>query len=607
MASTVPIPTPAAWAQADLDRALSAHLASPPSPSSPRPESLTLDREAHVAFARKALGPLPSGYSSLGASRPWLLHWATHSLALLGAPLAEDPREASSLRGAIIRFLKACQCRETGGFGGGPGQGPHLATTYAAAATLVTLGGEGALGACDRGKLASFLASCVVRERRGGGEREPAGYGFRVCPGGEADVRGCYCALATSALLCLPPPADPESLAEAAGLSGYLADCQTVEGGLGGFPGGPEAHGGYAFCGAAAVALAAAARRSGGRGGESGSGGGGGGSGSGSGSSGGAEGEEERRNRRHNLLSSPPSSPLDQRALVLWASRCQSATCGGFAGRTNKLVDGCYSWWQGALFGMLASGRGAAGVSSSAAAAAFSSSSPSSPPPPPSFPPFDASGLTALPGLPPLPEGVFKAPTATERIEDELRRGGGLGDGWGASRVAAAALEEARAASRVRGLLSPPSGLPVSSPSSSGTETETETVTETKSALLYDPVGLQMWVLAYCQGPSTELPSAGDDDDGGENGRGRRRRRFRGGGLRDKPGKSPDHYHTCYCLSGLSAAQEAASGEEAAFVVGGEGNRLERTHFLLNVVAAKVSEAAAFFSRKDAASSFSSG
>ncbi|OMO69738.1 Prenyltransferase/squalene oxidase [Corchorus olitorius] len=25
-----------------------------------------------------------------------------------------------------------------------------------------------------------------------------------------------------------------------------------------------------------------------------------------------------------------------------------------------------------------------------------------------------------------------------------------------------------------------------------------------------------------------------------------------GGGLRDKPGKSRDHYHTCYCLSGLS-------------------------------------------------------
>jgi protein farnesyltransferase subunit beta len=27
------------------------------------------------------------------------------------------------------------------------------------------------------------------------------------------------------------------------------------------------------------------------------------------------------------------------------------------------------------------------------------------------------------------------------------------------------------------------------------------------------------------------------------------------GGLRDKPSKSPDFYHTCYCLSGLSISQ----------------------------------------------------
>lgn len=31
------------------------------------------------------------------------------------------------------------------------------------------------------------------------------------------------------------------------------------------------------------------------------------------------------------------------------------------------------------------------------------------------------------------------------------------------------------------------------------------------------------------------------------------------GGLRDKPGKSVDYYHTCYCLSGLSTAQHASN------------------------------------------------
>ncbi|KAE8668707.1 Prenyltransferase family protein isoform 2 [Hibiscus syriacus] len=34
------------------------------------------------------------------------------------------------------------------------------------------------------------------------------------------------------------------------------------------------------------------------------------------------------------------------------------------------------------------------------------------------------------------------------------------------------------------------------------------------------------------------------------------------GGLRDKPGKSRDHYHTCYCLSGLSVCQRSWSESE---------------------------------------------
>lgn len=46
---------------------------------------------------------------------------------------------------------------------------------------------------------------------------------------------------------------------------------------------------------------------------------------------------------------------------------------------------------------------------------------------------------------------------------------------------------------------------------------------------LYNSRALQCWVLRACQ----QLK----------------------GGLRDKPGKPPDYYHTCYCLSGLSSAQ----------------------------------------------------
>lgn len=57
---------------------------------------------------------------------------------------------------------------------------------------------------------------------------------------------------------------------------------------------------------------------------------------------------------------------------------------------------------------------------------------------------------------------------------------------------------------------------------------------------LYNARALQCWVLRACQ----QLK----------------------GGLRDKPGKPPDYYHSCYCLSGLSSAQHlpGAIAAEAA-------------------------------------------
>merc|ERR1719239_881464 len=39
--------------------------------------------------------------------------------------------------------------------------------------------------------------------------------------------------------------------------------------------------------------------------------------------------------------------------LALWAANRQMRLEGGFQGRTNKLVDGCYSFWQGGIFPLL--------------------------------------------------------------------------------------------------------------------------------------------------------------------------------------------------------------------------------------------------------------
>ena len=110
---------------------------------------------------------------------------------------------------------------------------------------------------------------------------------------------------------------------------------------------------------------------------------------------------------------------------------------------------------------------------------------------------------------------------------------------------------------------------------------------------LFNTRALQLWVLRGCQ----QLK----------------------GGLRDKPGKSADYYHTCYCLSGLSAAQHIMGafvlGQQDSAAVGSAGqggqgsggssrkgvfaqlggNRLAAADPLLNVVVDKVQAAKVFY------------
>ena len=81
----------------------------------------------------------------------------------------------------------------------------------------------------------------------------------------------------------------------------WVLSCQTYEGGFGGVPGG-EAHGGYTFCAVAALVLLGAIDK------------------------------------------------CNMKSLLRWLVNKQQSLEGGFAGRTNKLVDGCYSFWQGGAF-----------------------------------------------------------------------------------------------------------------------------------------------------------------------------------------------------------------------------------------------------------------
>jgi len=248
-------------------------------------EDVPFSRAEHAAYLRAGLGSLSSGYVSLDASRPWLTYWISHSLELLGPPYAIEDEAADE----VVSFLQRCQVSTTGGFAGGPhpGQIAHLAPTYAAINTLVTLGTPSALAAVDRTSLHAFLRRM----------KQPDG-SFSMHDDGECDVRGVYTALAVASITNL---LDDELRA---GAAEWVASCQTFEGGIGATPG-EEAHGGYTFCGLAALVLLG----------------------------------------QVGMLRVPP--------LTRWLVDRQMGVHGGFQGRTNKLVDGCYSFWQGGAFPLL--------------------------------------------------------------------------------------------------------------------------------------------------------------------------------------------------------------------------------------------------------------
>ncbi|KAL3875015.1 hypothetical protein ACJMK2_037957 [Sinanodonta woodiana] len=223
--------------------------------------------------------------------------------------------------------------------------------------------------------------------------RTPEG-AFKMHDGGEVDnqvrIVLSYCAASVARLTNIITPALFDGTPE------WIVMCQSYEGGFGGCPG-MEAHGGYSFCGLAALILL-----------------------------------------EHAKL-------CNIQALQRWTVNKQMSYEGGFQGRSNKLVDGCYSFWQGGAFPLI-------------------------------------------------------------------------------HMVLAMELDKALSAER----------------------------------WMFNQEALQEYILICCQAPD--------------------------GGLLDKPGKSRDFYHTCYCLSGLSVAQHFAGGKiGGTFVVGHQKNLLKPIHPVFNI------------------------
>lgn len=238
-------------------------------------KSRSLHKASHSDYLQYAINHgLSKWFVALDASKPWLVYWILHSWDLLNQTIE------SQLAKNALNTILSTQCKE-GGFSGGQGQLPHLATSYAAVNAIAILGNPEAFQGIDTANMYKFLMRM----------KQPDG-SFRMHDGGEVDIRGTYCALNIAVLLNITTPELLENAAE------FIVLCQTFEGGLGPLPG-VEAHGGYTFCGLAAMALI---------------------------------------NKLHML---------DLGSLTQWVVSRQMEIEGGFQGRTNKLVDGCYSFWQG--------------------------------------------------------------------------------------------------------------------------------------------------------------------------------------------------------------------------------------------------------------------
>lgn len=280
-----------------------------------------LQREQHATFLKKVLGDYPAQFAAMDAARPWILYWGLQSMTALGLDIhpyqkkCVDPRllplmlleDLNRIRLTYYRVAHTFSLIQhpTGGYGGGYGQLPHLACTYAGILSLAMAGGTVTYESINRKTMWHFL-----------GRMKQADGGFTMCEGGEEDIRGAFCALVVLSLLNLPLDLPPDAPTRqngftsfTDGLGAWITTCQSWDGGISAAPGN-EAHGAYAFCGLGCLSILG-----------------------------------------------PPTETLpkylDIPLLIKWLSSRQCTPEGGYNGRTNKLVDGCYSHWVGSCWSLV--------------------------------------------------------------------------------------------------------------------------------------------------------------------------------------------------------------------------------------------------------------
>lgn len=190
-----------------------------------------------------------------------------------------------------------------------------------------------------------------------------------------------------------------------------------------------------------------------------------------------------------------PTAQLDRDALIRWATAQQGIPFEGcgFRGRTNKLVDGCYGWFSGGGLFTILSAMIEADLIEQARPSSSAATSSA-------VEVHDWNGMLTVPATPVIlaPSSSSSNSSGSWKTEPSLDAGVANDCGYDSNDATAVDVED----------LSP--------------------------LTLFDRVGLQEYILVAAQRTASD-----------------------GGGLRDKPGKRPDAYHTCYNLSGLSLSQHS--------------------------------------------------
>ena len=174
----------------------------------------TKDAEAIGFYTNEHL-KLPGGY------------WCVGALSLLKKLYLERKEE-------IVKFTKACQCKETGGFGGNVNHDPHITTSLYA---LLIMAMFDSVHQIDLDKLAMYMASLQNTDGSFNGDYA-----------GEVDTRFSYCAISALKLLNKLHLIDKEKARD------FILSCQNIDGAFGGMPG-AESHAAYVFTSVGALKM----------------------------------------------------------------------------------------------------------------------------------------------------------------------------------------------------------------------------------------------------------------------------------------------------------------------------------------------------------------